>query len=316
MKRILVAGGAGFLGTHLCRRLTDLGNEVVVIDDLSTSWMQNVLDVQSFCHHFSHASITTATDLFGATEIYNLACPASPPKYQRDPISTMMTSVVGVGRLLELAEKNDCRFLQASTSEVYGDPEVHPQSEEYRGCVNTTGPRACYDEGKRAAETLCADYHRMYGTHVQIARIFNTYGPGMHPQDGRVVSNFVRQALRGENITVYGDGSQTRSFCFVDDLVDGLIRLMENPTTFIGPVNLGNPHEFTVMDLARMVIDLCGSSSTILLKPLPEDDPRQRRPVIDKAREHLDWKPTTTLREGLGRMIDSVRGTSWVDARL
>jgi len=325
MKRIIVTGGAGFLGSHLCKRLLDQGNEVICIDDLSTSWGPNLDTIQSDRFTFIQADVATLdlewSDDNGIDEIYNLACPASPPRYQLDPIKTLRTCIHGAERVLELAERFGCRVLQASTSEVYGDPEVHPQPETYRGSVNPIGPRACYDEGKRAAETLFADYHRVHGTKIQIARIFNTYGPGLHPKDGRVVSNFVRQAITGDQLTVFGKGSQTRSFCYVDDLIDGLIRLMEVPASFVGPVNLGNPGEFTVYDLAMMILDITGKTSKdtgfvtrrIEYAPLPEDDPIQRRPVIDKARDHLGWTPTTSLRDGLTAMIAAVRDTNWVN---
>lgn len=296
---ILVAGGAGFLGSHLCERLLQDGHEVVCVDDFSTGRMENLwhllrFDTFSFIRHDVVASIDLPVD-----EIYNLACPASPPHYQADPIHTMKTCVFGSLNLLELAVHHQARIFQASTSEIYGDPQVHPQPEGYWGHVNSFGPRSCYDEGKRSAETLFHDFHMKYGVDIRIARIFNTYGPRMRPDDGRVISNFIVQALKGQDITVYGDGSQTRSFCYVDDLIEGFIRLMRSPSPIHTPVNLGNPGEFTVRDLAEQIIAMTGSSSKIVHKPLPVDDPRQRRPDITVAKRELNWEPTIALTEGL-----------------
>lgn len=314
MKRILVTGGAGFIGCHLCKELLARGYEVLSLDNLATSWMPN-LDPLIAAPGFRLISCDVAhvpLDL-EVEEIYNLACPASPPHYQADPIWTWETSALGIHRILTLAHACGAKVLQASTSEVYGDPLIHPQAEGYFGNVHTTGPRACYDEGKRAAETLCADWTRQRGDPVQIARIFNTYGPGMHPKDGRVVSNFVRQALRSEPLTIYGDGQQTRSFCFVSDLVEGLVRLMERPTQFLGPVNLGNPGEFTMLELAELIRDVAGSGSRIEHRPLPIDDPKMRRPVIDKAIEHLGWEPKVALVDGITQMVAWARKTGWMN---
>lgn len=302
-RRILVTGGAGFLGSHLCERLLDQGHEVLAVDNYFTGRRANVahlLDNPRFelLRHDITFPLYVEVD-----EIYNLACPASPIHYQRDPVQTTKVSVIGAINMLGLAKRTKARILQASTSEVYGDPSVHPQPEDYRGNVNPIGPRACYDEGKRCAETLFFDYRRQHGLAIKVARIFNTYGPRMHPNDGRVVSNFVMQALQGEPITLHGDGSQTRSFCFVDDLVEGLIRLMATPHAITGPINLGNPAEFTIRELAERIIHLTGSRSTLVTAPLPEDDPLQRRPVIDQARSILDWQPTVPLEEGLKRTI-------------
>jgi UDP-glucuronate decarboxylase len=300
---VLVAGGAGFLGSNLCERLLDDGQVVVCLDDLSTGAARNVAGLIgrpgfSLVRQDVTAPITGHVD-----RIYNLACPASPPRYQADPIRTFRTSVLGALNLLDFAESTGARILQASTSEVYGDPEVHPQPESYWGRVNPFGPRACYDEGKRAAETLFHDYHERRSVDTRIARIFNTYGPRMDPADGRVVSNFVVQALRGQDITIYGDGSQTRSFCYADDLIDGLIRLMNVPQPLHAPVNLGNTGEFTVLELAELVIELSGSHSRIVHRPLPVDDPRQRRPDISRARAELDWEPRVALATGLAHTI-------------
>jgi UDP-glucuronate decarboxylase len=302
-KRVLVTGCAGFMGSHLCRRLLDAGHEVLGVDNFFTGAKENIrelLDNNLFelMRHDVTFPLYVEVD-----EIYNLACPASPIHYQFDPVQTTKTSVHGAINMLGLAKRVKARILQASTSEVYGDPSVHPQPEEYWGNVNPLGTRACYDEGKRCAETLFFDYHRQHNVKIKVARIFNTYGPNMHPHDGRVVSNFIMQALRGENLTVYGDGGQTRSFCYVDDLVDGLIRLMGTESSVIGPVNLGNPDEFTIRQLADLVIKMTGSTSKIEERPLPADDPRQRQPDIAKARELLDWKPTVPLSEGLEHTI-------------
>jgi UDP-glucuronate decarboxylase len=298
-RRVLVTGGAGFIGSHLCKRLLDRGDEVLCVDNFYTGTRRNV----------QHLLANPAFELMRhdicfslyveVQEIFNLACPASPIHYQFDPVQTTKVSVHGAINMLGLAKRVKAKILQASTSEVYGDPNVHPQQESYWGHVNPIGPRSCYDEGKRCAETLFFDYHRQHALPIKVVRIFNTYGPGMHPNDGRVVSNFIIQALQNEDITVYGEGSQTRSFCYVDDLVDGLIRMMETPSTVTGPVNLGNPAEFTIRQLAELVINLTGSSSKIVSRPLPQDDPRQRCPDISKARELLDWKPTIPLKEGL-----------------
>lgn len=303
MKRVLVTGGAGFLGSHLCDRLVERGHDVICLDNLFTSQKSNIehlLGMRNF--EFIRHDVTHPIWL-EVDEIYNLACPAAPGHYQYNPIKTMKTSVLGAINMLGMAKRCRARILQASTSEVYGDPAVHPQPESYRGNVNPIGPRACYDEGKRAAETLFFDYHRSNGVRIRIARIFNTYGPRMHPFDGRVVSNFIRQALRGEDITIFGDGRQTRSFCYVDDLIDGLLRLMEAPDEVTGPVNLGNPAEFTIRELAEMVLEITGSRSRIVYQPPMEDDPAQRRPDITLARRCLGWEPTVPLREGLARTV-------------
>lgn len=302
MKRILVTGGAGFLGSHLCDKLLEKGNEVICLDNLFTGSKDNIRHLFSnpnfeFIRHDITESIRLEVD-----RIYNLACPASPVHYQYNSIKTAKTSVLGAMNMLGLARRTKARILQASTSEVYGDPKVHPQPESYWGSVNPIGIRSCYDEGKRLAETLFFDYHRQNGVDIRVIRIFNTYGPRMNPSDGRVVSNFIVQALRGEDITVYGDGTQTRSFCYVDDLIDGMMRMME-AEDFIGPVNIGNPGEFTMMELAEKVIRLTGSKSHITREPLPSDDPTQRRPVIDLAKEKLDWQPKIELEEGLKRTI-------------
>jgi len=311
-RRILVTGGAGFLGSHLIDRLIARGDEVVCVDNLFTGDKQN-LDHLHGHKRFEFIRHDVAFPLYvEVDEIYNLACPASPIHYQHDPVQTTKTSVLGAINMLGLAKRLRCRVFQASTSEVYGDPAVHPQREDYWGNVNPIGFRSCYDEGKRCAETLFFDYRRQHGLPVKVARIFNTYGPRMHPADGRVVSNFIIQALKGEPITMYGDGSQTRSFCYFEDLVEGFIRLMDTPDDFTGPVNLGNPNEFTIRELAEHVIDLTGSRSTIEMRPLPKDDPMQRQPNIALAREALGWEPSVQLREGLTRTIayfDGVLGS-------
>lgn len=300
---ILVTGGAGFVGSHLCERLLDQGHDVLCVDNFYTGSKRNVAHLvdNPFFEIIRHD--VTFPLYLEVDQIYNLACPASPVHYQNDPIQTTKVSVHGAINMLGLAKRLRVPILQASTSEVYGDPAVHPQVESYWGNVNPIGPRACYDEGKRCAETLFFDYHRQLDLSIKVARIFNTYGPRMHPNDGRVVSNFIVQALKGQAITIYGDGQQSRSFCFVDDLVDGLIRLMNSDPQITGPINLGNPVEFTIRELAEQVIELTGSTSKIIKKPLPVDDPRQRQPDISKAREHLGWEPTVELRDGLQRTI-------------
>jgi UDP-glucuronate decarboxylase len=303
MKRVLVSGGGGFLGSHLCDRLLKEGNEVLCVDNFFTGNRRNIhhlLDNKNFellRHDVTHPLYVEVD------EIYNLACPASPVHYQFDPVQTTKTSVIGAMNMLGLAKRLKIKILQASTSEIYGDPEVHPQPESYRGSVNTLGPRACYDEGKRCAETLFFDYHRQHKVAIKIMRIFNTYGPRMHPNDGRVVSNFIVQALRGEDITMYGDGKQTRSFCYVDDNIEGMYRLMNSRDGFTGPVNIGNPGEFTMLELAQHIIELTNSKSKMIFMPLPQDDPMQRRPVIDLAKKELDWAPTVNLKEGLIKTI-------------
>ena len=302
-KRILVTGGAGFLGSHLCERLLGDGHDVLCVDNYFTGTKDNITHFISNPHFEVLRHDITFPLYVEVDEIYNLACPASPIHYQFDPVQTTKTSVHGVINMLGLAKRIKAKIFQASTSEVYGDPKVHPQREEYWGHVNPIGLRSCYDEGKRCAETLFFDYHRQHGLRIKVARIFNTYGPRMHPNDGRVVSNFIVQALKGEPITVYGDGKQTRSFCYVDDLIEGFIRLMNTSDDFTGPVNLGNPVEFTILDLAREVISMTGSKSKIIFKPLPTDDPTQRCPDITLANETLTWVPTVKLGEGLGKTI-------------
>ena len=302
-KKILVAGGAGFLGSHLCARLLQEGHFVICCDNFFTGSRDNILSFLKHPHFELHEhDICQSIDL-NVDEIYNLACPASPVHYQHDPVKTIKTNVHGTINMLELAERCKARILQASTSEVYGDPHSHPQKEEYWGNVNPIGIRSCYDEGKRCAETLFFDFHRQFGLSIKVARIFNTYGPRMHPNDGRVVSNFIVQALRNEPITIYGEGTQTRSFCYVDDLIEALILLMQSPSTFTGPVNLGNPVEFQICELAQLIIALTGSKSPIIFQPLPGDDPKQRRPDIDLAKCHLGWKPAIPLKEGLIKTI-------------
>ena len=306
-KRILVTGGAGFLGSHLCERLLARGDEVICVDNYFTGSRDNIAHL--FTHpHFEVIRHDICFPLYlEVDEIFNLACPASPIHYQYDPVQTVKTSVHGAINVLGLAKRVQAKILQASTSEVYGDPAVHPQPEEYWGNVNPIGPRACYDEGKRCAETLFFDYHRQYGVDIRVVRIFNTYGPRMNPQDGRVVSNFIVQALQGKPITIYGDGSQTRSFCYVDDLIEGFLKLMDAPDGVTGPINIGNPGEFTIRQLAEIVIEMTGSRSEIVQMPLPQDDPLQRRPDITKARDVLGWQPTIPLRQGLERTIDYFR---------
>lgn len=302
-KRVVVTGGAGFLGSHLCEKLLMRGEEVLCVDNYYTGRRSNIAHLMDDPKFETLRHDITFPLFVEADEIYNLACPASPIHYQFDPVQTTKTSVHGAINMLGLATRLKAKIFQASTSEVYGDPTVHPQTEEYKGNVNPIGPRACYDEGKRCAETLFFDYHRQKGVNIRVARIFNTYGPRMHPNDGRVVSNFIMQALMGKDITIYGDGQQTRSFCYVDDLINGFIKLMDAPNNITGPINLGNPKEFTILELAENVIDLVGSKSKLINEPLPQDDPKQRQPDITKAKEHLNWEPTVPLREGLKRTI-------------
>jgi UDP-glucuronate decarboxylase len=305
VSKILVTGGAGFVGSHLCERLLGEGHEVVALDDLSTGSRENITHLMaSKRFRFVLQDVTSPFEI-PVEKIYHLACPASPVHYQRNPIKTVVTNVVGALHALSLASRHGARFLLASTSEVYGDPDVHPQVEEYRGNVNPIGPRACYDEGKRCAETLTFDHMREAGVDIRVARIFNTYGPRMAINDGRVVSNFIVQALRGEDITIYGSGEQTRSFCFVSDLVDGLVRLMEG--NFVGPVNIGNPGEFTITELAERVLASIGGKSRLVKRPLPVDDPKQRRPDITKAKQHLGYEPKVSLAEGLVPTIQYFR---------
>lgn len=302
-KRILVTGGAGFLGSHLCQRLLTEGHDVICVDNFFTGTKDNVASLMGF-HHFELLRHDITFPLYvEVDEIYNLACPASPIHYQFDPVQTTKTSVHGAINMLGLAKRVKAKIFQASTSEVYGDPKVHPQTEDYWGHVNPIGLRSCYDEGKRCAETLFFDYRRQHGLQIKVARIFNTYGPRMHPNDGRVVSNFIVQALRGQPITLYGDGSQTRSFCYVDDLIEAFVRLMASADDFSGPINLGNPVEFSIRQLAEKIIDLTGSSSTIEYRPLPSDDPAQRQPDIRLARQVLDWEPRIPLEVGLDKTI-------------
>jgi UDP-glucuronate decarboxylase len=303
-RRVLVTGGAGFLGSHLCERLLEAGNQVLCVDNFFTGARRNIehlLDHKHFellRHDISHPLFVEVD------EIYNLACPASPIHYQRDPVQTTKTSVLGAYNMLGLAKRLHCKILQASTSEVYGDPAEHPQTESYWGNVNPIGSRSCYDEGKRCAETLFFDYRRQHGVKIKIARIFNTYGPRMHPNDGRVISNFIMQALLGKDITVHGRGNQTRSFCYVDDLIDAFTLMMNAPEDVTGPINIGNPIEFTILDLAKKIIALTGSSSKIIRLPLPEDDPKQRKPDIQRARDTLGWEPAIGLEDGLTRTIE------------
>ncbi len=306
--KVLVTGGAGFIGSHICRRLVDNGDDVICLDNLFTGSKKNIYPLLE-CRNFEFVRHDVIKEyLAEVDQIYNLACPASPPHYQYNPVKTMKTSVMGAINMLGLAKRVKARILQASTSEIYGNPLVHPQKEEYWGNVNPTGIRSCYDEGKRAAETLFFDYHRQNGVDIKVLRIFNTYGPNMNPNDGRVVSNFVMQALRGEDITIYGDGTQTRSFCYVDDLVEGIIRMMNSRDSFTGPVNLGNPGEFTMLELAEKVVELTGSKSRIVHKPLPQDDPTQRKPDISLAKKELGWKPTVSLEEGIKKVIPYFEG--------
>lgn len=303
-KRVLVTGGAGFIGSHLCERLLQAEYDVICLDNYFTGQRDNILHLMENPHFELMRHDVTFPLYVEVDEIYNLACPASPVHYQHDPVQTTKTSVHGAINMLGLAKRIGARILQASTSEVYGDPSVHPQPEEYWGNVNPIGPRSCYDEGKRCAETLFFDYYRQHQLSIKVARIFNTYGPRMHPNDGRVVSNFVVQALQGKPITLFGTGDQTRSFCYVSDLVDGLFRLMESDVSITGPINLGNPTEFTVRQLAELVIELTGSKSELVYEPMPQDDPKQRKPVIEKAQSDLGWTPSIALREGLETTIE------------
>ena len=312
-RRVLVSGGAGFLGSHLCERLVALGNDVLCVDNFFTGTRDNVAHLLGNPHFELMRHDVTFPLYVEVDEIYNLACPAAPVHYQFDPVQTTKTSVHGAINMLGLAKRIKARILQASTSEVYGDPNVHPQSESYWGNVNPIGPRSCYDEGKRCAETLFFDYHRQNAVEIKVARIFNTYGPRMHPNDGRVVSTFILQALRGEPITIFGDGSQTRSFCYVDDLIGGLVELMASPAGFTGPVNLGNPHEISMEELARRIVAMTGSKSELVRKPLPPDDPAQRQPDIALARSVLGWQPATRLEAGLEKTIEYFRSFAGAD---
>jgi UDP-glucuronate decarboxylase len=306
-KRILVTGGAGFLGSHLCERLLDRGDEVLCVDNYFTGRRQNIEHLLSNPRFEAMRHDITLPLFVEVDQIFNLACPASPVHYQFDPVQTLKTSVHGAINMLGLAKRIKAKIFQASTSEVYGDPTVHPQPESYWGNVNPLGPRACYDEGKRAAETLFFDYHRQHGVKIKVARIFNTYGPRMHPNDGRVVSNFIMAALRNKPISVFGEGQQTRSFCYVDDLISGFVALMDSPDDFSGPCNLGNPSEFTILQLATLVIEMTNSKSQLAYHPLPADDPKQRQPDITLAKSRLNWTPTIELREGLQKTIEYFR---------
>ncbi len=303
----LVTGGAGFLGSHLCERLINAGQRVICLDNLQTGTLENLQSImRKNSFQFIEKDICDGIDI-EVDEIWNLACPASPKHYQTDPVATLLTSVVGVHKMLELAKANEAKILHTSTSEIYGDPLVSPQHESYFGNVNTVGPRSCYDEGKRAAETLIMDYHRQHSVEIKIMRIFNTYGPKMQPDDGRVVSNFIVQALNGQPITVYGSGNQTRSFCYFDDLLDGMEALMGSDSNITGPINIGNPKEFTIAELADLVLELTGSKSKIIFEKLPEDDPQQRRPDIEAAQRELKWKPKVELKQGLLQTIEHFR---------
>ena len=304
MKRILVTGGAGFIGSHLCEKLLNDGHDVICLDNFFTGSKDNIRHLIGDSHFELVRHDITKEYFAEVDQIYNLACPASPPHYQYNAIKTIKTSILGVTHMLGLAKRCKATILQASTSEVYGDPKVHPQREDYWGNVNPIGIRSCYDEGKRCAETLMMDYHRQNGVDTRIIRIFNTYGPNMDANDGRVVSNFIVQALQGHDITIYGDGSQTRSFCYVSDLVEGMVRMMNNPQKFIGPVNLGNPSERTILDFAKLIIEMTGSKSKIVYRPLPGDDPTQRKPDISLAKKELDWEPKVDIREGLQKTIE------------
>ena len=303
MKTILVTGGAGFVGSHLCEDLLNQGNEVICLDNFFTGGKHNIVHLLDNPYFELVRHDITMSYYVEVDEIYNLACPASPIHYQYNPIKTLKTSLMGSINMLGLAKRINAKILQASTSEVYGDPFIHPQTEDYRGNVNPIGPRACYDEGKRAAETVFFDYHRQNGVNIKVIRIFNTYGPRMHPNDGRVVSNFIVQALNNQNITVYGDGSQTRSFQYVDDLISGMTKMMKSPNDFTGPVNIGNPYEFQIIELAQKVIEMTNSKSKIVYMPLPQDDPLQRKPDISLAKEKLDWEPKIKLEQGLKKTI-------------
>jgi UDP-glucuronate decarboxylase len=306
-KRVLVTGGAGFLGSHLCDRLLNERCDVLCVDNFYSGTRDNIAHLIGNPNFELMRHDVTFPLYLEVDEIYNLACPASPVHYQRDPVQTTKTSIHGAINILGIAKRTNARVFQASTSEVYGDPEVHPQQENYWGHVNPIGIRSCYDEGKRCAETLFFDYHRQHAVEIKVARIFNTYGPRMHPNDGRVVSNFIVQALKGENITIYGDGSQTRSFCYVDDLIEGFVRLMASPKKITGPINIGNPDEFTIRELADTVLKMVGGSSRLVLLPLPQDDPRQRQPDIKLAKEILGWEPKIKLEDGLVKTIDYFR---------
>ena len=306
-KRVLVTGGAGFLGSHLCERLLSDGCDVLCVDNFYSGTKDNVAHLVGNPHFELMRHDVTFPLYVEVDEIYNLACPASPIHYQWDPVQTTKTSVHGAINMLGLAKRTKAKIFQASTSEVYGDPEVHPQQESYWGRVNPIGIRSCYDEGKRCAETLFFDYHRQHALEIKVVRIFNTYGPRMHPNDGRVVSNFIVQALRGEDITIYGDGSQTRSFCYVDDLIEGFVRLMASPKEVTGPINMGNPGEFTIRELAETVLKMVGGNSKLIMMPLPQDDPKQRQPDITLAKNTLGWEPKIKLEEGLGKTIDYFR---------
>lgn len=308
MKKILVTGGAGFLGSHLCERLLKDGNEVICLDNYFTGSKRNIVHLMNNPYFEVIRHDITEPFYIVVDQIYNLACPASPIHYQYDPIQTINTSVMGAVNMLELAHRINAKILQASTSEVYGDPFVHPQPEEYWGNVNPIGVRSCYDEGKRCAETLFFDYHRQNNVNIKVVRIFNTYGPHMHPNDGRVISNFIVQALQGKDITIYGTGEQTRSFCYCDDLIEGFVRMMNTDDSVTGPVNLGNPKEFTIKQLAELVVEMTGSKSQIVYQAAAQDDPQQRKPVIDKAKALLDWEPTIQLREGLEKTIEYFKG--------
>ena len=306
---VLVTGGAGFLGSHLCERLIDDGHDVLCLDNFFTGSKVNVSHLLVHPRFELMRHDVTFPLYVEVDQIYNLACPASPVHYQHDPVQTTKTSVHGAINMLGLAKRKKARILQASTSEVYGDPDLHPQPESYWGRVNPIGPRSCYDEGKRCAETLFFDYHRQYALEIKVVRIFNTYGPRMHPNDGRVVSNFIVQALKGEDITIYGSGQQTRSFCYVDDLIEGFVRMMQSPADFVGPVNMGNPGEFTMLELAEKVLKLVGGKSKLTFHPLPTDDPKQRQPEISLAKERLGWEPKITLEDGLKETVAYFRKT-------
>ena len=307
MKRILITGGAGFIGSHLCKKLLEQGNDILCLDNYFTGSKDNIKDLMGNPHFECVRHDIINPYLAEVDEIYNLACPASPIHYQYNPIKTLQTSVIGVSNMLNLAKYRNCKILHASTSEVYGDPVTHPQNESYWGNVNPIGIRSCYDEGKRCAETLMMDYHRQENIKIKIVRIFNTYGPNMSVNDGRVVSNFIVQALKNEDITIYGDGNQTRSFQYIDDLIDGLIKMMATDDSFTGPVNIGNPREFTIKQLAEMIIELTGSKSKLVYRPLPGDDPRQRKPDISLARKILDWSPKADAEDGLKNTIEYFR---------